>query len=89
MAGLRTILLLLAVLLASAALALDRSDVSIETQGRAYVIHMAFDVPANVYQVRSVLTDYRNPDRLTSMVRGREIISQQDGLIRVSRPGCR
>ena len=70
--------------MASSALALDEGDVSVDKRGRAYVINMSFDVPANVYQVKSVLTDYRNPGRLTSTVSGREIIGQQDGLIRVS-----
>ncbi len=76
--------MLLAVFLASAALALEEGDVSIEKRGRAYAIHMSFYVPASVYQVRSVLEDYRHPDRLTSTVKDREIIGQQDGLIRVS-----
>lgn len=77
-------MLLLAALSLSAAPPPARGDVRIESRDRAYVIRMSFDVEANADQVRSVLTDYRNPGRLSSAVRGREIISQQGGVTRVS-----
>lgn len=79
-----TTLVLLAVLLPFPALAPDSRDIHIEKQDRAYVIRMSFDVQANAYQVRSVITDYRNPARLSSTVRGREIISHKAGVTRIS-----
>lgn len=83
MARLETIFLLLAMSWATAALAADTSDVSIEKQDRVYMIRMAFEVDANARQVMSVLTDYRHPGRLTSAVRQREIIGRHDGVTRV------
>lgn len=77
------VLLWLASLANSAALALDRNDISIEKQDRAYVIHTAFDVPASVYQIMSVITDYRNPQRLNQNVTDRDIISERHGITRM------
>lgn len=79
-----TTLVCLMALYPLAALAADSGDLRIEKQDRAYMIRMSFDVPANAYQVRSVITDYRNPARLSSVVKKREIISQEDGVTRVA-----
>jgi hypothetical protein len=76
-------LVALAILVASTALALDEEDVSIEKLGRAYRIHMAFDVPASVDQIKAVLTDYAHPSRLSSAVTAREVLGRQDGAVRV------
>lgn len=76
-------LVALAILVASTALALDEEDVSIEKLGRAYRIHMAFDVPASVDQIKSVLTDFAHPSRLSSAVMAREVLGEQDGAVRV------
>lgn len=83
MAQTTKILVALALLVASTALALDEEDVSIEKLGRAYRIHMAFDVPASVDQIKSVLTDYAHPSRLSSAVTAREVLGRQDGAVRV------
>jgi hypothetical protein len=77
------IIVALAILVASPALALDEADVSIEKLGRAYRIHMAFDVPASVDQIKSVLTDFARPSRLSSAVTAREVLGEQDGAVRV------
>ena len=79
----RTIIVTLVMLAASPAMAADDGDVSIERDGGSYRIHMAFDVPASIGQVKSVLTDYAHPSRLTSAVTAREILGQQDGVVRV------
>ena len=79
-----TTLVCLMALYPLAALAADSGDLRIEKQDRAYMIRMSFDVPANAYQVRSVITDYRNPARLSSVVKKREIISQEGGVTRVA-----
>jgi hypothetical protein len=68
---------------AFSALALDGDTVRVETEGRAYRIHMAFDVPAGIEQVKSVLTDFAHPSRLSSAVIAREVLGQQDGVVRV------
>ena len=73
----------LAILVASPALALDETDVSIEKEGRAYRIHMAFHVPARVDQIKSVLTDFAHPSRLSAAVTAREVLGEQDGAVRV------
>jgi hypothetical protein len=77
------ILVALAILVASPALALDETDVSIEKEGRAYRIHMAFHVPARVDQIKSVLTDFAHPSRLSAAVTAREVLGEQDGAVRV------
>ena len=77
------IFVVLALLVASTALVLDEEDVSIEKLGRAYRIHMAFDVPASVDQIKSVLTDFAHPSRLSSAVTAREVLGQHDGAVRV------
>ena len=83
MAQTTKILVVLAILVSSPALALDEADVSIEKEGRAYRIHMAFHVPARVDQIKSVLTDFAHPSRLSSAVTGREVLGQHDGAFRV------
>lgn len=83
MAQTMKILVALAILVASPALALDEADVSIEKEGRAYRIHMAFEVPARVDQIKSVLTDFAHPSRLSSAVTAREVLGEQDGAVRV------
>ncbi|MDH3585626.1 MAG: hypothetical protein OEQ30_00915 [Gammaproteobacteria bacterium] len=77
------ILVALAILAALPAMALDEEDVSIDKEGRVYRIHMAFDVPARVDQIKSVLTDFTHPSRLSSAVIAREVLGQQDGVVRV------
>lgn len=77
------ILVALAILVALPALALDDEDVSIEKVGRAYRIHMAFDVPATVDQIKSVLTDFTHPSRLSPAVTERQVLGHQDGVVRV------
>jgi len=79
----RTVALLLALLVASAALAMDLDDLSITNQGRVYQIQMTFGVAAPLDQVMAVLTDYGFPDRLNPEVTNREIISRQNGITRV------
>ena len=79
----KIILVALAMLMALPASALDEQDVRIEKEGRAYLIQMAFDAPATVDQIKSVLTDYTHPSRLTSAVTAREVLGQQDGVVRV------
>ncbi len=79
-----TTLVWLAALYTIVALATDGDDLRIEKRDRAYLIRMSFEVPANTYQVRSVITDYRDPARLSSVVRKREIISREGGVVRVA-----
>lgn len=79
----KKILVVLAMLVAGSALALERDDVRVETADQAYRIQMAFDVPASVEQIKSVLTDYAHPSRLSSAVIAREIVGQRDGVVRV------
>jgi len=79
----KTVVLMLIVLAAFPAMAVDDEDVSIEKEGRSYRIHMAFDVPASIDQIKSVLTDYAHPSRLTSAVTAREILGGHDGVVRV------
>ncbi len=79
----KTVLALPAMLLALQALALDKEDVNIREEGHAYHIRMAFDVPATVEQVKSVLTDFTHPKRLNSAVRAREVLERRDGIVRV------
>ena len=83
MAQTTKILVVLAILVSSPALALDEADVSIEKEGRAYRIHMAFHVPARVDQIKSVLTDFAHPSRLSAAVTAREVLGEQDGAVRV------
>ena len=83
MAQTTKILVELAILVSSPALALDEADVSIEKEGRAYRIHMAFHVPARVDQIKSVLTDFAHPSRLSAAVTAREVLGEQDGAVRV------
>ncbi len=78
-----TVALLLAVLVASSAMAMDLDNLSITKQGRAYQIQMTFGVTAPVDQVMAVLTDYGFPDRLNPKVTKREIISRKNGITRV------
>lgn len=80
----KAVLLSLAMFLSSPACALDGDNVSVEKQDRVWVVRATFDVDANANQVRSVLTDFRNPARLNSAVTGREILGRQHGLVRVS-----
>jgi hypothetical protein len=77
------ILVVLTILVASPALALDEADVSIEREGRAYRIHMAFHVPARVDQIKSVLTDFAHPSRLSSAVTSRDVLGPHAGAVRV------
>ena len=79
----KTILVALVMLVTVPAMALDKKDVSVEKEDRSYLIRAAFDVPAGVQQVRSVLTDFTHPSRLTSAVTAREVLRQQDGVVRV------
>ena len=60
----RAVMLLLALVGVSRTMALDIDDLRVTKQGRAYQVHMTFDVAASVNQVMAVLTDYRLPDRL-------------------------
>ena len=83
MAQTTKILVALAILVASPALALDETDVSIDKEGRAYRIHMAFHVPARGDQIKSVLTDFAHPSRLSAAVTAREVLGEQDGAVRV------
>jgi hypothetical protein len=53
------ILVALAILAALPVMALDEEDVRIDKEGRAYLIHMVFDVPAHVNQIKTVLTASR------------------------------
>lgn len=73
----------MAMLLAVPVLAVDEHNVRVEKEDRSYRIHAAFDVPASIDQIKSVLTDFANPSRLTSAVTAREILGQQDGAVRV------
>ena len=77
------ILALPAMLVALQAIALDKDEVHVREEGRAYRIRMAFDVPATVEQVKSVLTDFTHPSRLNSAVQAREVLGQQEGIVRV------
>ena len=79
----RIFLVTLVMFVALPAMAVDDGDVSIEKDGRSYRIHMAFDVPASIGQVKSVLTDYAHPSRLTPAVTAREVLGKQDGVVRV------
>lgn len=73
----------LAILVAIPALALDVRDVRVETEDHVYRIRMAFDVPASVEQVKSVLTDFAHPSRLSSAVIAREVLGRKDDIVRV------
>ena len=77
------ILVLSAMLVASQAMAQDNDDVDIQQEDRVYSIRMAFDVPATVDQIKSVLTDFAHPSRLSPAVTAREILGRQDGVTRV------
>ncbi len=77
------ILVLPAMLITLQALALDREDVDIREDDGVYSIHTAFDVPATVGQIKSVLTDFAHPSRLSPAVTAREVLGRQDGVIRV------
>ena len=77
------ILVALALLVASPALAVDKDDVRVETEDRAYRVRMAFNVPASVDQTKAVLTDFAHPSRLSSAVIAREVLGQADGVVRV------
>ena len=79
----KTILVALVILVAVPAMALDKEDVSVEKEDRSYLIRAVFDVPAGVDQVKSVLTDFTHPSRLTSAVTARKVLRQQDGVVRV------
>jgi hypothetical protein len=79
----KTILVALVMLAAVPAMALDKEDVSVEKEDRSYLIRAVFDVPAGVDQVKSVLTDFTHPSRLSSAVTAREVLGQQDGVVRV------
>ena len=79
----KTILVALVMLAAVPAMALDKEDVSVEKEDRSYLIRVVFDVPAGVDQVKSVLTDFTHPSRLSSAVTAREVLGQQDGVVRV------
>jgi hypothetical protein len=76
-------LVLLAMLVALQAMALDKEDVDIQEEGGVYSIRTAFDVPATVGQIKSVLTDFAHPSRLSPAVTAREVLGRQDGVIRV------
>ena len=77
------ILLLPAMLVAFDGMALDGDDVVIREEGGVYHIRMAFAVPASADQIKSVLTDFAHPSRLSSAVTAREVVSRQDGAVRV------
>ena len=77
------ILLLAAMLVASQAMALDKDDVDIREEDGVYSIRTAFDVPATVGQIKSVLTDFAHPSRLSPAVTAREVLGRQDDVIRV------
>ncbi len=81
--GSRTIVLLLALVGVSRAMALDIDDIHITKQCRAYQVQMTFVVAASVNQVMAVLTDYGFPDRLDPEVTKREVINRQGGITRV------
>jgi hypothetical protein len=69
----KTILVALVMLAAVPAMALDKEDVSVEKEDRSYLIRAVFDVPAGVDQVKSVLTDFTHPSRLSSAVTARRV----------------
>jgi hypothetical protein len=77
------ILVLPAMLVALQAMALDKEDVDIREEAGVYSIRMAFDVPATVGQIRSVLTDFAHPSRLSPAVTAREVLGDKDGVVRV------
>lgn len=77
------ILVVLAILVTTSALAVEKNDVRVVTEDRSYRIYMAFEVPASIEQVKSVLTDFAHPSRLSSAVIAREVLGQQDGVVRV------
>jgi hypothetical protein len=79
----KTILVALVMLVAVPAMALDKEDVSVEKEDRSYLIRAAFEVPAGVQQIKSVLTDFTHPSRLTSAVTARAVLRRQDGVVRV------
>ena len=81
--GSRAAVLLLALVGASSAMALDIDDLHITKKGRAYKVQITFDVAAPVDRVMAVLTDYRYPDRLNPEVTKREVIGRQKGITRV------
>ncbi len=79
----KKILVVPAMLVALQAMALDKEDVDIQEDGRVYRIRMAFDVPATVDQIKSVLTDFTHPSRLSPAVTERQVLGHQDGVVRV------
>ena len=79
----KNILVVPAMLIALQAIALEKEDVQIEEDGGAYRIRLVFDVPATVGQIKSVLTDFTYPSRLSDSVTAREVLGQQDGIVRV------
>ena len=79
----KTVLAVLAAFVALPAMALDKDDVIVREEDRVYRIHMAFDVPASIDQVKAVLTDFADPTRLNSNVTEREVLGEQDGIVRV------
>lgn len=79
----KKILVLPAMLVAFQAMALDKEDVDIQEDGRVYRIRMVFDVPATVDQIKSVLTDFTHPSRLSPAVTERQVLGHQDGVVRV------
>ncbi len=81
--GSRAVVLLLALVGASSAMALDIDDIDVTKKGRTYKVQITFDVAAPVNRVMAVLTDYRYPDRLNPEVTKREVISRQNGITRV------
>ncbi len=81
--GSRAAVLLLALVGASSAMALDIDDIDVTKKGRTYKVQITFDVAAPVDRVMAVLTDYRYPDRLNPEVTKREVISRQQGITRV------
>lgn len=77
------ILVLPAMLITLQAMALDKEDVDIQEEDGVYSIRTAFDVPATVGQIKSVLTDFGHPSRLSPAVTARQVLGQQDGVVRV------
>jgi hypothetical protein len=79
----KAILVVPAMFITLQAIALDKEDIDIQEDGRAYRVRLAFDVPATVEQIKSVLTDFTYPARLSGAVTAREVVGQQDGIVRV------
>jgi len=75
----RTIVLLLVLVGASRAMALDIDDLRITKQGRAYQVQMTCGVAASVNQVMAVLTDYGFPDRLDPEVQREKLSVGTEG----------